>query len=113
MTDEELIDEDSLIANRLPTAIEMRKMLQFYFMNPVEKWYSKRRFPYKLLVQIIKIVLVTLQIYLFAINRSTHIEFSWNSRFTFSHLFLKQWDTTREIVAYPPDQGNSKFFLKL
>lgn len=41
---------------------KMRNRLSFYFMNPIEKWKTRRRFPYKFLVQIIKIILVTLQV---------------------------------------------------
>jgi len=38
--------------------------LKFHFMNPFQKWsYAKRRrFPWKLLVQIVSIFLVTLQV---------------------------------------------------
>lgn len=41
---------------------KMRNRLSFYFMNPIEKWKTRKRFPYKFLVQIIKIILVTLQV---------------------------------------------------
>lgn len=37
----------------------MRRKLFFFFMNPIEKWQTRRRFPYKFLVQLIKIVLVS------------------------------------------------------
>ena len=42
----------------------MKEELTFHFMNPFQKWrYSKkRRFPWKLLVQLISIVLVTTQV---------------------------------------------------
>jgi mucolipin len=41
---------------------KMRNRLSFFFMNPIEKWKTRKRFPYKFLIQIIKIVLVTLQV---------------------------------------------------
>jgi len=41
---------------------KMRNRLSFFFMNPIEKWKTRRRFPYKFVVQIVKIVLVTLQV---------------------------------------------------
>lgn len=31
---------------------KMRRRLQFFFMNPIEKWHAKRRFPYKFVVQV-------------------------------------------------------------
>jgi len=30
----------------------MRRKLQFFFMNPIEKWQAKRKFPYKFVVQV-------------------------------------------------------------
>ncbi|KAJ2944159.1 hypothetical protein O0L34_g18130 [Tuta absoluta] len=84
---------------------KMRRKLQFFFMNPIEKWKAKRRFPYKFVVQVIKIVLVTLQLCLFAHNRYNHVNYTWDNRISFSHLFLQGWDSTREINAYPPGAG--------
>lgn len=89
----------------LLTEERMRRKLQFFFMNPIEKWNVRRRFPYKFSVQVIKIFLVTLQLYLFAYNRYNHVNYTWDNRITFSHLFLKDWDATREINAYPPAVG--------
>lgn len=41
---------------------KMRRKLRFFFMNPIEKWQAKRRLPYKFVVQVIKIILVTVQV---------------------------------------------------
>ncbi|KAJ8964303.1 hypothetical protein NQ314_005003 [Rhamnusium bicolor] len=83
----------------------MRRKLQFFFMNPIEKWEAKKRFPYKFVVQVIKIILVTMQLCLFAHSRYNHVNYTWDNRITFSHLFLKGWDSTREINTYPPATG--------
>ena len=42
----------------------MKSQLKFHFMNPFEKWkYNKRRrFPWKLIVQMIVIILATIQV---------------------------------------------------
>ncbi len=40
----------------------MRRRLKFQFMNPWEKWRAKKKFPYKMILQIIKVVLVTVQV---------------------------------------------------
>ncbi|XP_066997229.2 mucolipin-3 [Anabrus simplex] len=84
---------------------KMRKKLRFFFMNPIEKWQAKRRFPYKFIVQVIKIILVTVQLCLFAHNRYNHVNYTWDNHIAFSHLFLKGWDPTREVNAYPPGVG--------
>ncbi|KAG5887828.1 hypothetical protein JTB14_022686 [Gonioctena quinquepunctata] len=83
----------------------MRRKLQFFFMNPIEKWQARKRFPYKFGVQVIKILLVTIQLCLFAYYRYKHVNYTWDNRITFSHLFLKGWDATREMNAYPPAAG--------
>lgn len=87
------------------TEERMRRKLQFFFMNPIEKWKARKRFPYKFTVQVVKIFAVTLQLYLFAFNRYNHVNYTWDNTITFSHLFLKDWDSTREINAYPPATG--------
>ena len=68
---------------------KMRRRLQFFFMNPIEKWQAKSRFPYKFVVQVIKIILVTMQLCLFAHSRYNHVNYTWDNKVTFSHLFLK------------------------
>nr|MBE5724891.1 transient receptor potential cation channel, mucolipin ortholog [Cucujiformia] len=34
-----------------------------------------------------------------------HVNYTWDNRVSFSHLFLKGWDATREINTYPPTAG--------
>lgn len=94
------------------TADRMRRKLQFFFMNPIEKWHAKRRFPYKFVVQLIKIILVTLQLCLFAYSSYTHVNYTWDNRVTFAHLFLRGWDDTREVNAYPPGNGPLACYTK-
>ncbi|KAF7280560.1 hypothetical protein GWI33_005761 [Rhynchophorus ferrugineus] len=89
----------------LLTEERMRRKLQFFFMNPIEKWQAKSRFPYKFVVQVIKIILVTMQLCLFAYSRYNHINYTWDNKIAFSHLFLKDWDATREANSYPPSIG--------
>nr|NVI71496.1 transient receptor potential cation channel, mucolipin ortholog [Cucujiformia] len=35
-----------------------------------------------------------------------HVNYTWDNRITFSHLFLRGWDATREVNAYPPAVGS-------
>ncbi|XP_066255745.1 mucolipin-3-like isoform X2 [Euwallacea similis] len=88
----------------LITEERMRRKLQFFFMNPIEKWHAKKRFPFKFFVQLIKIMLVTLQLCLYAYSYN-HVNYTWDNRITFSHLFLRGWDATREVNSYPPAVG--------
>lgn len=34
-----------------------------------------------------------------------HVNYTWDNKITFSHLFLKNWDATREVNSYPPAAG--------
>jgi hypothetical protein len=40
----------------------LREDLKFYFMNPCEKYRARRQIPWKLGLQILKIVMVTMQV---------------------------------------------------
>ncbi|KAK9497426.1 hypothetical protein O3M35_004136 [Rhynocoris fuscipes] len=91
---------------------KLRRKLKFFFMNPIEKWQTRKRFPYKFLVQIIKILLVTFQLCLFAHSRYNHVNYAWDNRISFSHLFLKGWDYSREVYAYPPSIGPLALYNK-
>ncbi|XP_043281295.1 mucolipin-3-like [Venturia canescens] len=91
---------------------KMRRRLRFFFMNPIEKWQAKRRFPYKFAIQVIKIILVTIQLCLFAHNNYIHVNYTWDNRVAFSHLFLKGWDAMQEVPAYPPATGPLALYKK-
>lgn len=90
----------------------MRRKLQFYFMNPIEKWQARRKFPYKFVVQLIKLVVLTLQLCLFAYSQYNHVNYTWNNRVSFSHLFLQGWDDTEEVESYPPAKGPLALYEK-
>jgi hypothetical protein len=49
--------------------------------------------------------LIILQLCLFASSRYTHVNYTWDNRIAFSHLFLKDWDPIREVDTYPPATG--------
>ncbi|XP_072161713.1 mucolipin-3 isoform X1 [Bemisia tabaci] len=96
----------------LLSEMHMKLKLRFFFMNPIEKWEAKKQIPYKFLVQVVKIFFVTIQLCLFAHSRYNHVNYSWDNRISFSHLFLKGWDTTREVNAYPPALGPMAVYKK-
>lgn len=90
----------------------MRRKLQFFFMNPIEKWQARRKFPYKFVIQLIKIVLLTMQLCLFAHSRYNHVNYSWDNRVAFSHLFLRGWDDASEVDSYPPAKGPLALYVE-
>lgn len=84
---------------------DMRRKLKFWFMNPLDKWKAKGKFPWKLLLQLIKIIFVTIQIVMFGSDMSRFYNHVGNTVVTFRELLLIKWDPVREVMAYPPSAG--------
>lgn len=87
------------ICNRL------RWKLKYYFMNPIEKWKAKKKFPWKLLLQIIKIIFVTIHVLTYGSSMSRFLNHQGNMLISFRELLLNNWDPVREVMAYPPSAG--------
>ena len=49
-----------------PEEEKIKRKLKFFFFNPVEKYYATRKLPWKLCLQILKVFLVTAQLWIFA-----------------------------------------------
>lgn len=45
-----------------PEEEELRRRLKYYFMSPCDKFRAKGRKPFKLVLQLIKILIVTIQV---------------------------------------------------
>ncbi|KAK0395477.1 hypothetical protein QR680_001297 [Steinernema hermaphroditum] len=103
------IDFDELLGSLQPEQKDqgerLRRNLLFFFMDPIKKWTVRRQFPFKLALQILKIVFVTIQLVLFAEMRITHVDFLGDTVTVMRHKFLKDWDDGRDTVVYPPDSG--------
>ncbi|XP_033181908.1 mucolipin-1a isoform X2 [Anabas testudineus] len=61
-------------------------------MSPCDKYHAKGRKPYKLLLQLLKIVIVTVQLVLFGLSNQVVVTFKEENTMTFKHLFLKDYD---------------------
>lgn len=89
-----------------------RRKLKYHFMNPMDKWRSKGKLPWKLGLQIIKIIVVTLQLLVFGSNMSKYLTHQGNMVVTFRELFMSDWDTVREVMTYPPAAGPYAVYTK-
>lgn len=87
------------ICNRL------RWKLKYYFMNPIDKWKTKKKFPWKLLLQIIKIIFVTIHVLTYGSSMARFLNHQGNMAISFRELLLNNWDPVREVMAYPPAAG--------
>ncbi|XP_023347695.1 mucolipin-3 [Eurytemora carolleeae] len=91
---------------------KIKRKLKFFFMNPRDKFIATRQIPWKLLLQIIKVVLVTLQLWIFAEFRYAHVNYYSDQTVALEHFFIKDWDQVREVHAYPPSTGKMAFYKK-
>lgn len=81
----------------------MRKKLNSFFMNPLEKWQKRNRFPWKLCVQLIKIIIATLQMSLFGHHSFAYMKQHLDMTTTLSRILLKDW--AADVSVYPPSFG--------
>lgn len=52
------------------------------------------------------------QLCLFASFRDSHVFYARNTEVAFSHIFLQEWDATREAPPYPPSAGPLAVYSK-
>ncbi|KAI1236709.1 hypothetical protein IHE44_0014962 [Lamprotornis superbus] len=68
---------------------QLRRKLKFFFMNPCEKFWARGRKPWKLGIQLLKIVMVTVQLVVFGLSNQMVVAFKEENTIAFKHLFLK------------------------
>ncbi|XP_007445008.1 mucolipin-1-like [Python bivittatus] len=74
-----------------PEEEEFRRRLKYYFMSPCDKFRAKGRKPFKLVLQVIKILIVTIQLIFFGLSNQMVVTFKEENTITFKHLFLKDY----------------------
>ncbi|XP_031430158.1 mucolipin-3 isoform X2 [Clupea harengus] len=75
--------------SQLEAVESFRRKLKFFFMNPCEKYKARGRKPWKLLLQIIKTAIITIQLVSFGLSNQMVVTFKEENLMTFRHLFLK------------------------
>jgi len=91
---------------------KIKSQLTFFFLNPIEKYQMSRRVPWKLCLQVLKLLLVTAQLWIFADYRFSQLTYFANQEVSMHHLFIKNWDPAREVQAYPPATGKLALYTK-
>ncbi|KAM6919922.1 mucolipin-3 [Lycodopsis pacificus] len=74
---------------------DFRRRLKYFFMNPCEKYRARGRKPWKLMLQILKIAIITIQLVSFGLSNEMMVTFKDESLTTFRHLFLKGYEQHR------------------
>nr|XP_020478747.1 mucolipin-1-like isoform X1 [Monopterus albus] len=67
----------------------LRRKLKYFFMSPCDKYHAKGRKPFKLGLQLLKIIIVTVQLVLFGLSNQMVVTFKEENTAAFKHLFLK------------------------
>ncbi|CAG5897393.1 unnamed protein product [Menidia menidia] len=67
----------------------LRRKLKYFFMSPCDKYHAKGRKPFKLGLQLLKIVIVTVQLVLFGLSNQMVVTFKEENTAAFKYLFLK------------------------
>ena len=86
----------------------LRRNLAFFFMDPVRKFVARRQTPWKLMIQFLKIVLVTFQLVVFGSFRYEHTNYYADNEIGFKHLFLKVGNCSKRSI-----QLNQTFRLNM
>ncbi|XP_074545125.1 mucolipin-3 [Halichoeres trimaculatus] len=74
---------------------DFRRRLKYFFMNPCEKYRARGRKPWKLMLQILKIAIITVQLVSFGLSNEMMVTFKEQNLMTFRHLFLKGYKDHR------------------
>ncbi|XP_028266893.1 mucolipin-1b [Parambassis ranga] len=69
----------------------LRRKLKYFFMSPCDKYHAKGRKPFKLGLQLLKIIIVTVQLVLFGLSNQMVVTFKEENTAAFKHLFLKDY----------------------
>ncbi|GFX79135.1 mucolipin-3 [Trichonephila clavipes] len=88
---------------------QMKKKLTSFFMNPIDKWKLRGRFPWKLCVQIFNIVLVTTQVCLFGQHSFRYVKQHSDMTTALSKILLKDWSA--DVAVYPPNGPYAVFTI--
>ncbi|KAI7810975.1 mucolipin-1a isoform X2 [Triplophysa rosa] len=82
-----------------PEEDALRRKLKYFFMSPCQKYQAKGRKPFKLVLQILKIIIVTAQLVLFGLSNEMVVTFKEENTASFKHLFLKDYDDSDNTLA--------------
>ncbi|XP_073501368.1 mucolipin-2 [Phyllobates terribilis] len=95
--DDEMLDIGGAVESEVEReGVKLREDLKFYFMSPCDKYRARRQIPWKLALQVLKIVMVTTQLILFGLSNQLVVSFKEENTMAFKHLFLKGYTGTDE-----------------
>uniref|UniRef100_A0A8C4IXV3 Mucolipin TRP cation channel 2 n=1 Tax=Dicentrarchus labrax TaxID=13489 RepID=A0A8C4IXV3_DICLA len=95
----------------------LRDDLRYYFMSPCEKYRARRHIPWKLGVQILKIIMITTQLILFGLNNQLVVSYKEENMMALKNLFLKDYSGVDEddysVAVYTQQAVHDSLFYVL
>lgn len=85
-----------------PLSDSFRAKLRIFKMNPIEKWRFTGQVPLKLMVQALKILLITAQLVLYGNQANRHFKHQTDTLILMKELFLTDADLALDLMPYPP-----------
>ncbi|XP_023647774.1 mucolipin-1-like isoform X1 [Paramormyrops kingsleyae] len=94
---------------------DLRRKLKYFFMSPCDKFHAKGRKPVKLGLQLLKIIVVTVQLVLFGLSNQMVVTFKEENTISFKHLFLKDYseDSDESLAVYTQTDVYSHMFYAI
>lgn len=82
----------------------LRRKLKYFFMSPCDKYHAKGRKPFKLGLQLLKIIIVTVQLVFFGLSNQMVVTFQEENTAAFKHLFLKDYQDNSPQAVHTQDE---------
>ncbi|XP_051555499.1 mucolipin-3 isoform X3 [Myxocyprinus asiaticus] len=80
---------------------DLRRKLKYFFMSPCQKYRARGRKPWKLMLQIFKIAIITIQLVSFGLSNEMMVTFKEENLIAFKHFFLKNYrDSDTDYAVY-------------
>uniref|UniRef100_A0A8C2FU66 Mucolipin 3a n=1 Tax=Cyprinus carpio TaxID=7962 RepID=A0A8C2FU66_CYPCA len=85
-----------------PQSVEnFRRKLKYFFMSPCQKYRARGRKPWKMMLQILKIAIITFQLVSFGLSNEMMVTFKEGNIVAFKHFFLKNYqDRNKDYALY-------------
>lgn len=80
----------------------LRRSIKYFFMNPCEKYHARGRKPWKLLLQLVKIAIITVQVVFYRHGLESNFAVMHVDTFLFYSTFI----SARVLWTEQPDGGH-------
>uniref|UniRef100_A0A1A8S1G9 Mucolipin 1 n=3 Tax=Nothobranchius TaxID=28779 RepID=A0A1A8S1G9_9TELE len=91
----------------------LRRKLKYFFMNPCDKYHAKGRKPFKLGLQLLKIIIVTVQLVQFGLSNQMVVTFREENTAAFKHLFLKGYQDNAPQAVHTQAELYSRIYFAI